>query len=389
MRVDIAVQNTQPIDSESLLFPSEVKITLNMYYKESDAFVTTPIQSQEFTFTNTGTQNVTFDINRNLATENSIYLTYKIEAPAEIPDRDFDEADLFEEVEEAFGVVHLYPVGLGIKENIQTYVNGNVYETRGDTTGQFSGIAAVATSDGTLPPDPVIPKRLAILGLIGNNSVANMPNEYSQFSNMPKHVVTIKERELYIDGTGWFGTGTQVELRNELFGAIRVPLTYADNTNLLRQRLLNDYTNIRYVTKLIPAEPFYSYAMDDTIAHGVAFPSGTDGDPDSLLVKPREGNVEPIVISVIDTRISSETTDFLEIDLLIRRPFTFLSDNDPENTSKTVGDFGPLQPFYALFRIEIEVEVQNPTTGLYSIYAPRIRIPEVDYLFVYHAKISS
>lgn len=388
MRIDIEVQNTQPIDSESLLFPSEVKITLSMYYQESDAFVTTPIQSQEFTFTNTGTQNVIFDIDRNLATEDSVYLTYKIEAPASIANQDFDEADLFEEVEEAFGVVHLYPVGLGIKENIQTYVNGNVYESRGDTTGQFSGVATIANSDGSVPPNPVLPLPITLIGLIGGNSLANVPSIYQSFGNMPKHAVTIKERELYVDGTGWFGTGTQVELRNELVGAIRVPLTYADNTNLLRQRVLNDYTNIRYVTKLIPAEPFGAFLMSDE-NHGVVLPGGTQGDPDSLMIANVDPNVESAVISVTDTRISSETTDFLEIDLLIRRPFTFLSDNDPENTNKIVGDFGAMNPFYTLFRIEIEIEVQNPTTGLYSIYAPRIRIPEVDYMLVYHARTAS
>lgn len=346
MKVDVTIQNNQTITAaQDILFPSRVDVTVGIWNEQNQVnTATAPLDSEVVQFTDTNSVTVTFDVDPNAVTQDRVWLGYKIEAP--ITGGEFgDEAEFFFPVEEELGALYLFPIKFDGGKTNTTYIR------KDDTYNSYfeGNLAQLALN---------APEKTLVGG--GNCNIVPTGSSWSQIPQLfagfqyclPPSATFMNTPLNPIPGIGHNRITTYIN------DAFRIPLALAENTNEFFSKV-NAYPNLRLNVTLSPG------------ANGTSFNGGIKfGDAMEIYV--HEAKFLNKDEAVVTLRVERPTVN--------------------GQTLATINSFGDIpsedmRMLWAWFLLNVEVEVQNPTTQEFSVYSPRIN--QSNYLFAIQAEVGA
>jgi len=341
MKVDFTVTNVQPLSPPTDFgFPSEVDIRVGLYDEQAnfpDTVYAGQVTTLNFQHDGTQTQTVTFDVDPATVSNERVYWGYEISAPATIAGEDFDEGDLFLTVEEGVAFLYLYPIKFDDLSEMEFLQNDNTYTNYTAPTPSTDFVPQYPTDTAnqcTIVPDgfenfPVV--YASFLNCAPTGTPNNMDTPITPIPGEPGENLAGNQITTYVSG------------------GVFVPLVLAENTNEF-YNIVSAYPNLRFQAKVTPT-------------------------PLSGGIDPNDGGVvlgDAFKILIDGVRFPNK--DFLEIDFQIRRPTVNGETLATINSFSEVGT--TVQAWFPAF-LEFEVEVQNPTSGEWSIYTPRINFEPI------------
>ena len=347
MKVDITVTNNQTLAAPGSFAtaPSEVDIRVSLHQEVGqfpDTVYEGQIETLNFVFGGPQVQTVTFDIDPQTVTNGRLYYGYKITAPALIQGEDFDEADIYTEVEEGVDNVYLYPI------NFVSGPNVRVLDRDGSRNFWFppTGIQPSDVITPTFFSEP--PGGLAETVPGGHEY---FPALWAGFQTPLQPFTNDIDTPLTPDPSLGHDRVTTFMTR-----AFDLSLILAEDTNEFWQKV-SQYQNVRLNVRPIVEE-----------ALGNEYVPGTDEKAVRVIGAPNAAELH-----IHGTQFLNK--DSFAVNLRMERPTVNGLTLNQINSFNDLTPGGTALPLlWWIVRFEFEIEVQNPTTQEWSVYNPRIAI---------------